>query len=170
MTLLTIWLTFMQTLAPHEPPSRLSDVAREVIQVTPDVDEQSLLLTIDFYERTWGRSGIPYGTSSLPRTVQEDPTCHEPRHAPRGARRRCRRVPVVYTSLDRARYALGIIRRGARMCRGRIPHILGNYHHGGGCVSDIYSENESRMVLRMRNWFLNPNHQRVPQSRFARNQ
>ena len=126
MPMLELWVAFMVTVAPHEPRPRLEAIARTVVGATADPGEQSLLLTISFFETTWGRRGIPYGVSSF---------------------RRERPTPI-----ECANFALRILRRARGMCPTNLAGQLGHYHHGGMCRADTYSTNESRMVLRMRRW------------------
>jgi hypothetical protein len=115
-----------------------------VMETTPDPHEQALLLTVDLYETTWERHGIPFGVSSMyPRS--------------RGSTRRNRpRVPRP-SLLEHARFALAILRRAEALCPTSIARQLGFYHHGRGCVTDAYSQRESRMVERMRTWLTRAN-------------
>lgn len=126
MDLTSLWLSFMLVVAPHEPRARLESIARTVVEATPDTREQALLLTISFYETTWGRRGIPFGVSSFRR--------------PNPTQREC------------ADFALQILRRSAHMCPRSIAGQLGHYHHGNGCSVDSYSLSESRTVFRMQTW------------------
>lgn len=119
----SLWLAVMLTFARREPHERLETVARTVVAVTQDPQEQALLLTVSLYETGFGRNGIPFGISSVAR---------------RGPR----------TLLDDARSSLRILRRAHSLCR-QIPALLGFYHHGNGCRPDLYSIREADTVRRM---------------------
>lgn len=121
--LVSLWLTVMATFAPSAPRDRLEVIARTVVTVTDDPQEQALLLTISFYETTFGRRGIPFGISSVNRTG--------------------------HTLLDDAQSSLRILRRSRVRCNVGYAPLLGHYHHGNGCRADEYSLRESDTVRRM---------------------
>lgn len=129
MTTASLWLSFMLLIAPREPDERLHSVAQTVVEATSDPREQALLLTVSFYETTWGRRGIPFGVSSLRRANPTPAEC--------------------------ATFALTILRRAQRMCPRSVAAQLGFYHHGRGCNPDRYSIAESVMVSRMQAWIAN---------------
>lgn len=146
-----LWVAFMLRLFPTAPTDRLGSVVDTVMEVTSDPHEQAVLLTISAYETGAGRRGIPFGTSSMPLWAKIDPLCRDTRH------RRCPRVRVTPTVLERARWALALIRRSVRLCPRRVAHQLGHYHHGNGCWPDSYSLHEEATVFRMRDWLLSHN-------------
>lgn len=121
--IVALWLTVMLSFARNAPRERLETIARTVVEATSDPQEQALLLTISFYETGFGRGGIPFGISSVNR---------------RG-----------HTLLDDARSSLRILRRSYARCEHGLPQILGHYHHGNGCRSDVYSRHETDTVYRM---------------------
>lgn len=119
----------MLLIAPHEPREQLQSVAQTVVEATSDPREQALLLTVSFYETTWGRRGIPFGVSSLHRSNPTPSECAE--------------------------FALAILRRAQRRCPRSVASQLGFYHHGQGCAPDRYAIAESLMVTRMQAWAAN---------------
>lgn len=137
MTLLTLWLTFMHTMAPREPVSQFETVAQTVVNATSDPHEQAMLLTVSLYETSWGRRGIPFGVSSMQRRA-------------------------TATAAECAAFALRILRRARSMCPRSIAAQLGFYHHGNGCTPDRYSLREADMVMRMRQWVQSQNVALVP--------
>jgi hypothetical protein len=123
-TLVSLWLTVMLTFARGAPQERLATVARAVVEATSDPQEQALLLTVSLYETGFGRSGIPFGISSVNRTGER-------------------------TLLQDAQASLRILRRSVVQCGRSLPFLLGRYHHGNGCRPDSYSIREAETVRRM---------------------
>lgn len=125
-TVYLVWLAVMTTVAPHEPPERLSELARAVVAATPDPVEQAVLLDVDFHETTWGRPGIRFGLSG---------------------------VRTRLSLRDAAPVALRYLRRARDICSGgrweRFDRMFGFYHHGNGCAPDAYSRGEAAFYERL---------------------
>ena len=128
VTMTTPWLSYMRGHAPTEPVDRMRRLAEIIVEETDDPVEQAQLVVISFYETTWGRRGIPFGVSSM----HHSELLHDP--------------------VACARFALRILRRAHSLCPTNIAGQLGFYHHGRGCVSDLYSRSEARTIDQMRQW------------------
>ena len=135
--LILIWASVMASIAPYTPQDQLERIARVVIEATPNPEEQALLLTVSFYETTFGLRGIPFGATGRHAAIET-------------LRRTVARGPM--TEDEAARSVLNIVRRAHRQCpRSSVAARLGYFHHGRGCQSDTYSTREARTARKLLN-------------------
>lgn len=130
----TILFAIMLALAPTEPQARLHERARAIAAAAADthstLEMAVLLATIDLYETTLGRRGVPFGACA---------------HLCRHHCGYCRAAPLA----DTARWALGTLATGRAQCGPSTPRVLGYYHHGNGCAPDAFSRREARTFARV---------------------
>lgn len=135
--LILIWASVMASIAPYTPQEQLERIARVVIEATPNPEEQALLLTVSFFETTFGLRGIPFGATGRHAAIEN-------------LRRTVERGPM--TESEAARSVLNIVRRAQRQCpRSSVAARLGYFHHGRGCESDVYSTREARTARKLLN-------------------
>lgn len=134
-TLILIWASVMASIAPYTPQEQLERIARVVVEATPNPEEQALLLTVSFFETTFGMRGIPFGATGRRAAIEN-------------LRRTVDRGPM--TEAEAARSVLNIVRRAQRQCpRSSVAARLGYFHHGRGCESDAYSTREARTARKL---------------------
>lgn len=68
----TLLLALMLALAPTAPRDRLAPIARAITEAKPSNDEALALVTLSYYETTFGRAGVPYGLSCCRRHPTAD--------------------------------------------------------------------------------------------------
>jgi hypothetical protein len=110
-------VALMVTLAPEAPRERLERVAQAIAAASHSREEAALLLTIDYYETRFERSGIPFGLFSW--------------------RHRIRNEPLAIC----AGAALRMLAMTAR-CGDDVAVRLG-WYHTGHCRADPFSEREA---------------------------
>ncbi len=67
--MLAAMIALMMSLAPEAPRDRVERVARAIAAASHSNEEAALLLTIDYYETRFERSGIPFGLFSWRRRI-----------------------------------------------------------------------------------------------------
>lgn len=135
--LLLLLLAFNQ----RTPVERLRERAAIIATQTQSIDEQALLIAIDWHETQFGLAGIPFGTTSARRARQREI---------RRAILEGREPPPAFTAADGALSALAILRRARGDCGASWAHMLAHYNHGGNCRVNAYGIRVARTAQRLR--------------------
>lgn len=114
----------MLKLLPSGNQTRMREIATAIAQTESTREEKAILLTISYYENSFGHAGVPFGLVSFRRRIagQSDLVC--------------------------AQTALEIVRNTSRVCGHSIAVRLG-WFHTGHCRADSFSRRETATIQRV---------------------
>lgn len=122
-------LGLMMLMAPYDDRPRLAIHADIIADIATTPEEAAALITVSFYETTFGRRGIPWGASASRACL----TARNPRQT-------C------------AEIFLRVWRRTERLCGRRIERRFALWHNGNCSEIGVYEQRETRTYQRALRW------------------